>query len=282
MTRGSDDAPIERILVALDTSASARAALQAAVSLAAQLRAELLGLFVEDANLLRLASLPFAREAHAGPTAERALDEPAMARGLRAEAEQLRRSLASEAERLRLRWSFQVARGSVSRELLSAAEQVDLIVMGTRGRSPRTGPELGSTARAAVRAAPRSVALLQQGERVGRPVVVVYDGSATADRALELGVALARTDDQQLEVLVQEPDARAAEARRQALEARLLQRGLAAHARTLVTAGSEGLTRAARAAGGRILVLPADHPLCDEQGIAALLARTGCPVVIAR
>ena len=44
---------IRRILVALDTSKHSLAALEAADELAAWLKAELFGLFVEDINLLR-------------------------------------------------------------------------------------------------------------------------------------------------------------------------------------------------------------------------------------
>ncbi|HHP7234546.1 MAG TPA: universal stress protein, partial [Desulfobacterales bacterium] len=53
---------IERILVALDASPASVSALQTAVELAARLGARLVGLFVEDMNLLRVTQLPFARE----------------------------------------------------------------------------------------------------------------------------------------------------------------------------------------------------------------------------
>ena len=51
-----------RILVALDGSAHVLAALQAASEMAARMKSELVGLFVEDINLVRLAGLPFPRE----------------------------------------------------------------------------------------------------------------------------------------------------------------------------------------------------------------------------
>ena len=69
---------LARILVALDASASGRAALAGAAALAAELQAELLGLFVEDANLLRLASLPFSARSAWGPAAEEARNEETM------------------------------------------------------------------------------------------------------------------------------------------------------------------------------------------------------------
>ena len=55
-------APIRRILLALEAGNGGSAAMEAATHLAAQLNAELHGLFLEDINLIRLAELPFARE----------------------------------------------------------------------------------------------------------------------------------------------------------------------------------------------------------------------------
>lgn len=271
-----------RILVALDTSAHGRAALTGAAALAAELRAELLGLFVEDANLLRLASLPFVGQAAWGLAAEDTRDEERMSRALRAEASRLRQLLETEAERLHLRWSFEVTRGAVAHELIEAAERVDLVVMGTAGRNPMTGASLGSTARTVARLAPRSVAFLRPGVTPGRPVAVLYDGSEAARRALDLAGRLAREDGQNLIALLpaDAPGGRAALARE--LEARLRTGGLQARVRELPPDGPEALAATVRAAGGRLLVLPAGHALCEEGPLAALLDRAGCPVVIAR
>ena len=63
---------IRRILVAVDASTHSLAALEAASVLAEVLNAELVGIFVEDINLLRLAGLPFAREVRY----QSALDRP--------------------------------------------------------------------------------------------------------------------------------------------------------------------------------------------------------------
>jgi len=113
------DRPLQRILVALDTSAHGRAALEAAVILAADLHAELLGLFVRTPT--SCASRP--SRSPARPTRDRFArsrwTRRAWARVLRAEAEQLRRRFAAEAGRLHVRWTFEVTRGPVEREVLA-------------------------------------------------------------------------------------------------------------------------------------------------------------------
>jgi nucleotide-binding universal stress UspA family protein len=62
MTDQKTGLAFRRILVALDASVNSLAAIEQAATLAANLEAEQLGLFVEDINLLRIATLPFARQ----------------------------------------------------------------------------------------------------------------------------------------------------------------------------------------------------------------------------
>jgi nucleotide-binding universal stress UspA family protein len=271
-----------RILVALDTSAHGRAALEAAAAFAADLEADLLGLFVEDANLLRLAALPFARESGWGPGGDAPMQEQAMARALRAEAEQLRRELAAAAERLHVRWSFRVARGLVYEEIRVAAERVDLIVMGCAGRNPTTGARLGSTARRTAQAGPCSVALLRPGARPGRPVVLVYPAGDTAGSALALAARLTREDGHNLVVLVPPDPATGAALLPDTVRQQLADQGIRARVGPLARGDADGLAALVREIGGRLIVLPAGHPLADEESLTRLIARAGCPVVVAR
>lgn len=117
-----------RIVVLLDASAPGRAALEAAAARAAELDAELVAVFVEDADLLHLAGMPFAREIGFPSATRHELEVPAMERKLRQRAEEARLSVAGLARRRPLQWSFQVARGVLTEEILAAAAEADLIV----------------------------------------------------------------------------------------------------------------------------------------------------------
>ncbi len=125
---------IRRILVALDTSPHSRAALAAAANLAARLEAQLIGVYVEDMNLLRLAQLPFAQEIHYASATPQKLDKDVMEKQLRSQADRARNDLRQTAEQYALEWSFQVLRGLVAAELLTAAEEADLLVLGRTSR----------------------------------------------------------------------------------------------------------------------------------------------------
>lgn len=85
---------------------------EAIALLAKEMQAELLGLFLEDAELLRFASLPFAAEVGFASVARRALDVAAVERALRAQARSLEQALAAALRLTPVAWSFRVARGA--------------------------------------------------------------------------------------------------------------------------------------------------------------------------
>ena len=97
-----------RIIVRLDPRP---VGLQALARLAEELDAELLGLLVENVELLRLAALPFAREVGHASGVRREMDIAAMERSLQARARELRRACAEALKGSTVSWSFRVARG---------------------------------------------------------------------------------------------------------------------------------------------------------------------------
>lgn len=124
---------IRRIIIGLEPAPRSRATLEAAARLAAQLEAELVGLFVENINLLHFAALPFAREVGFASASRRALDLEGMERSLRGLAREARQMLAAVAGRVPVRWSFRVARGTAAGELLAAAADADLVIVNVEG-----------------------------------------------------------------------------------------------------------------------------------------------------
>jgi nucleotide-binding universal stress UspA family protein len=175
---------LRRILVALDTSPQSQAALEAAVNLAAKMNAELLGLFVEDTALLRLAEVPCAREILYFSTAENALTRASMESRFKAQAEQARKALAAAARRAHVVWSFRTARGDVASEVLAAASDVDLLAMGKGGWSLDRKFRMGSTALELSTSSIPVLLLPESGLPPKASLVVYYDGSSAAKRGL--------------------------------------------------------------------------------------------------
>lgn len=274
-----------RIVVALDSSASARAAMEAASELAARLEAEVLALFVEDAELLHLADFPFAREIGADALA-RPFDRTRLERRLRSEARKAREVCASFAGRGPVQVRFEVVRGGVARELLAAAEQADMILLGRASREAsrrqaRLEPRplrLGRTVSSVLAASTRTVAVVTAEHAFGRPVAVLYDGSEAGRRALDLAIRLAGEDHHNLVVLVAaSPDEAVrigAEAIDIAAESRLTPR-------LVVVPGTRSLATAIRSTGCRAVVIDRRcASVTTGGGILELVGRLDCPVFV--
>lgn len=202
MGKQDNEVTFRRILVALDASHPSMAALEAAVELAASMKAKLEGLYVEDVNLLQAAGSPVAREVRFPFVSSAQLDQDRMTRQLRAQAKQAQRALSTACERREVDWSFRVVRGEVSHEVMSAAQEADILVLGKASRPLVRKMRLGSTALTAAVQSPCCVLLLHRDERLAPPVIVVYDGSHAARRALRMATRLAKRNGGYLAVLL--------------------------------------------------------------------------------
>ncbi len=282
MSEQNDELTIQRILVAMDASRHSLAALEAAVELATDLDAELQGLFVEDVNLLRLARLPVAREvSYPYPYAAAARIERArMERQLRAQAAQARQALATACERQQIKWSFRVVRGEVAPEVLAAALGADLLSLGKASRPLTQRVRMGSTARAAAAQAPHSVLLLQRDADIGPPVVMTYDGSSTARRAMAMAERLAQESGGYLTVLILAHTPEAAQRLQTQTTDWLHGRELVVRHRWLINAGVATLTHEVRAEGSGVLVLSA--AILPPEALQTLLDEVDCPVLLVR
>lgn len=202
MSKASPMFAIRRILVALDASPHSLAALKAAVDLAAKMDAELLGLFVEDIALLRMAEIPCAREVLYFSAADIPLTRASMESRLRAQSEQARRALEAAAQRARVEWSFRTARGEVAAEVLAAATGVDLLAIGKAGWSLGRRLQAGGTALEIAASSLPVLLLPEYGVPENAYLLVYYDGSPAAQRGLLAAAKLARAGMDGITVLV--------------------------------------------------------------------------------
>jgi nucleotide-binding universal stress UspA family protein len=189
LTDAAPDEPrIRRILVALDASPQSVEVLRGAALLATGFEAELCGIFVEDSELFDLPGLPFVREVRVVSARVELLNAEQLAREVRALARRARRLLEEQALEAGLRWSFRTVRGRVVPELLSAAQDVDLVTLGGAGFRRLAGRRFGSTARELSRRLCRPLLLMHRGDAMHVPVCIVHGATASASRALR-GVA---------------------------------------------------------------------------------------------
>ena len=268
---------IQRILVALDASPHSLAALEMAVDLAARLKAELAGLFVEDVELLRMADSPSAREI-AYPSASHApLNRGIMERKLRAQSEHIRKALAVAAHRAQIRWSFRSIRGHVTSALRDAATQHDIVAAGRLGWSLGQRPRIGSTA---LGLATSDIPLLLISERAAFSnlrLVVYYDGSRAAKDALLVAAKLAHAGTKGITVLVSAADY---EHELGEIHGLLRGQGLEIRCRRIDLENEMSLLRALKEEGAILLVLASRQLLKDREAFEAILRKVDLPLLL--
>jgi len=272
---------IRTIAVALDCSPHSRASLDAAAEMAARLRADLIGIFVEDINLLRMAGLPFAEEIRLYSSSTGKLDEGQLERLLRLQAREARELLQRTAEALTLRHTFRVLRGMVPEQLMSAAPEADILVLGRSGRSPSCRKGLGSTARIALNEGKRTVLLMRPGFTAAEgPLLVLYDGSEGSKTALGTAMAIAGPESTlHLIVVDHHPDEEAKY--RQEAETLIGPSGLSVEYHHLPLAEGRQLARYIRMIDAGLLVL-SDRMKLPEETLRDLVSNIDYPVLVVR
>lgn len=248
---------VRRILVALDASPHSVAALRAAAQLAALMGAELQGLFVEDINLIQLAHFPFSQEVGSYTASRRRLDNSSMERQMRAIARAIRQAMAEVANQAHVRWSFQVARGPVTAELLAAAEAALLLSMGRAGRRRRKS--LGSTVQSVVSRTSRPVLILDEEGQLKYPLTVLYTGSPAADRALRLAIQLTQRTPSELRVLIWAGEGQTESAERLQKRMEQLAADQQVKVRLVRVDKTDNLLAAVQEGNGGTLVLPSER-----------------------
>ncbi len=158
---------IERIIISVDCGGFNISIMETAVILASRLQANLCGLFIEDTELLQLANLPFTREITLNTALSRDLSSRSIERNLNAVAAQMRQVLEEMSELSHVGCSFRTVRGPRLESVIRESEDYQLILMTPKKRLTEDRDRTVSTDRS-------------------RPVVLFYDGSLQAHRAVRV------------------------------------------------------------------------------------------------
>jgi nucleotide-binding universal stress UspA family protein len=279
MSAAESSLDIRRILVALDASPQSMAALQAATQLAARFEAELIGVFVEDINLIRLANYPFTREVDRYSSSPRRLDSPQMELHLRAHARRVQQAMAAMTKDSGLRWSFRIVRGVISVELVAAALEADLILLGKSGWSGRK--RVGSTTRTMIVQSPRQVLVLQRRVRPGMPITIIYDGSEIGLKVLQAS-RLVWAEGSAVSVLLLAESPEEAQRFQSEVKEELGEAAKEAQFRWRPNLDAPRLARLLRSEGCGVLVLPAESDQISGEIVLNLMNQIECAVLLVR
>lgn len=274
-----DSMIIKRILVALDASPHSLAALETAARFATKFQAELVGIFVEDINLVRMSEMPFASELGYYSAARRPLTSTEILRQLRVQARWAQHALALLAERAHINWSFRTVRGAVPAELLAAASEADLLILGKAGWSRKRS--LGSTARVVITQPPRQAMVLQAGVHLERPILVIYDGSPNSQKALSTALNL-RTEENPIMVVLLTEGAESAQALQEEIRGHFPNESSKLHFYWFPTLDIKRLAQLVRLEQCSIFIIPAQSKNIPEEDLLALMNAMDCAVLLVR
>lgn len=257
-----------RIAVALDASEHSRRALQIAAGIAAALEAEIEGVFVEDADLFRLAGLPFLRELRQASVKEDALDVERLQWEMRALARQTRQSLEQSARRYGVTWTFRVWRGNIESEILNASLEAEMFALG----------RIGNFAPFRLQPKPTERSVGEGQVAVG----ILFNGGDASIRTLAAAAELAGRQPAPVTVLLQGADSGAIDklqAQAKVLLGKLREKvGFL----PLRAANAARLAQAVRHTGSDLLMVDADNPLLDRRVLWQCLQALNCPVLVVR
>ncbi len=273
---------IKKILVALDASPSSMSALENAVDLASRLSARLVGLFVEDINLLRATQIPFTREISLFSTGFRRLESSDLERQLRTQANGVRRIMEKITGAKNVPTQFRVTRGLVAEEILDASKEADLLVLGKIGRSFPGFQRSGSTVRRVVVKRPGMTLIWHSQGRLARPVVLTYDGSESARKGLLVAVNLKKSQDGGLIVFLVADTQEDAQKLRGEVSDKLEALGENATFRAILRPGLKNLSNMLKRENAGPVVLPYDAERISEEQLCALLDEIPNPVLLIR
>ena len=273
---------IQRIAVAVESSPHGLAALEAAMTLAAWLEAEILAVYVEDRAMLGAADLPPVKEIGFSGSV-RVLNSVSLLRHMRAEARRLEALLLRMAADYGVRSSFRVVHGEVAESILDFAKGSDLIAVG-RSRLAWAGPNLGSVPRSLLAGSLAPLFLVKPGLRLRLPLMVYFDGSPAAAKALRWGARISNLgeDDDPTRIQVLLSADSDGEALKEQAEDLLHTFHLDPRYHVGRTRSVDDLLRLCAYSGSGALVLPAEVLENGEEALQHLIAELDIPILLVR
>lgn len=274
-----------RVVVAFDGAADEDvAAVEAAAAFAARLRADLLGLFIEDVDLARLAEHAGITTICARSAGHQRLGAAHLKTALRAQLARTRQAMERAAERQRIRATFEVRRGRLVAEILSTAAPADLVIIGWRG-GPATSVMAPGTPATAVLSAlseanVRFVLTPRRATRPAGPVLVAYDGTVAAREGLAAAAEIGGVEGG-IEVVLLAGRLDEVEAREREAGQVLAEAGVSGSSFIHVRNGGPGdLLRLARSRRAALMVVPAG--LLDAASARQVIERAPCSLLLVR
>lgn len=268
-----------RVLLQMDTSTHCREALDVAVEIAASLRVELQGIFIEDSDLISVGGLDFVREFSLSSPTARTLDNRTLDAQLKALARVARRQLERAGMLRKVAVGFQTVRGNVGKEIANAIKDSDLVIVEGTGRLHARYYRAQSPDQVAARSVLGPILLLKGGKPLARQFTIIGDSVENALKCLRAAASLTQNDNHEMIIL---PCAETpADGEKLAAELADALHGAGFTARISAPAGLEAAAVLQRIGAGDTLLVAADYgPLLKDEADAHRLFECRHPLLL--
>jgi len=202
---------INSLLVALDSSAHTRAAIEHALELGNAYGARVTGLYVVDVRYLEMP--PYLDYSYTFEAVPPTLVPVDLIDKFKAKGERVTSDFRTAVSGAGLQVDTRVEEGVPGQVIGDLGSSFDLVIMGKRGEHAKWGRDLlGSTAEAVARRSVTPVLLVEHQWRRLERALVLFDGSHPANRAVKVAAEMAGRVGMRLQVLTVDEDAGRGEA----------------------------------------------------------------------
>ncbi len=185
---------IKSILVPMDNSDTSITALNLSIEIAKSTKARIKGLYVEDIYRLTQEMLPHLGTSHtASVSVLRELENTNVEAECIKEGNRVEQIFEEERGKSHFEGNFARARGLTVESIADTAKSTDLIVMGKRGREfeESKSNEPGPITENIIRKTVKPVIVVPANARLNTKILIAYDSSETAQRAISIGAMFA-------------------------------------------------------------------------------------------
>lgn len=179
-----------RILVTLDSTRINKSALESAALLAETMQYELVGLFIEDSDLMALASLPFSTEVRTTGVVQK-LDPAEVQKEVASSAAAARYAIRQVAGRHQIRWSFRSVRGGHGAEFSEATEEMDILCVSRRRSDRYRRAAMQNPVRMVLEKQSPILVAGQLSGRIDKPIAIIVDREVGSSESLRLAGQIA-------------------------------------------------------------------------------------------
>lgn len=283
MSNPTSDVLFRRIVTILDATSDHSRALASAATLARRFDTDLVTVFFENRRLLQLEGHPLARGIDLPTGLGHAIERGSMRRSGRALARRLQRQMNRLARSHQVQARFEHLRDDVETQLREYVGNTDLVVVEKAGRCIAPHVRIRSQCHALAQDSTATV-LFSAPHGMLRSVAVVYDGSPTADRALDAALQLgARRSIAMTLFLVGSTGDEGRKLQQKATD-QIAERGIEVHLHTrrITSRATPTIVGLTSALGAQLLIVPdtEEHP--DDEAIEHLTEQLECPVLLLR